>query len=361
MADHSQSSRPAEEPKNPDSHSKEAPKEELEVDAPEVLKQFDTFEVQDMDASKELLERRRKVKDQLKELDMDSKGESGAAAFSEEEGGGFLDILKEAGLGVRQFKFCCGGVLGVGLLALLIYGIVQWREGRDFSTDEPREVEDETQDPSEPSEGGQSRYPDDSLWAGMHLGDTGLEDDESLDAGEDLGLEGNGDDALQKHIHDFSKVYESAQVDVNELLNRSSDRREALQEYVQELNFYHRSALQSREVLLSEVETLTRAFSTVETNKDEREAVFFEELEELDAYASTAALDAFVGYGQELIRLRAHYFAREKLLAYYEQIIPYVENKLLDIELNEEALVKGIRVVEVEGSDLDLIESVSDL
>ncbi len=341
--------------------------EEVELaDSKEVLKQFDGFEVQDMPESNELLERRRKIKNQLKELDMEPNSEDVSAPFSEDEGG-LLDLLKEAGLGARQLRFCCGGVVVVLLVGLLIYGGSKLI-GSDFSffgsddgVTEPVASGDDDDDDDDTVTVTHNTYPDSTLWTGMDLGDPSQSDSGTTDAGEDIGLDGNSDDPLQKHINDFSKVYESAQVDVNEVMSKSSDRREALSDYVDELNFYYHLALQAQVEIQDESDTLSQSYDTVETNKNIQEDLFFTKLDDLDAYASTGALNSFVGYSQELIRLRAHYMAREKLLSYYEQVIPYIETKLHDIELNEEALVKGIRVVEVQGSDLNLIQSESDL
>lgn len=365
MADHPQNADDKEKVLKPEEEALPSEKKEaLELADAEVLKQFDAFEVEDMPESNELQERRRKIKNQLRDLDVETNADASAKAFSEEDEGGFLDILKEAGLGVRQLRFCLGGLFLLGLLSLLIYGGIRFFSGSDFSFDffeSDTSVEPPISNEDEGSNHTVNAYPDSTLWSGMDLGGLDSIDNETLDSGEDLGLEGNGDESLERHINEFSKMYEAAQVDVNELLNKSSNRREALQDYVDELNFYLHLGVQGREELQEESATLTRAFSTVEDRKNEKETLFFEKLDSLDAYASTAALNSFVGYSQELIRLRAHYLAREKLLSYYEQVLPYVETKIRDIGLNEEALVKGIQVVEVEGSGLNLIQQESDL
>lgn len=351
-------------PVGPEAEPKKEEKVEL-PDSKEVLKQFDAFEVEDMPESNELQERRRKIKNQLKELDMEPNREDASAAFEGDEEGGFLDILKEAGLGGRQIRFCCGGVVILALLGFLIYGGVKWIGSSDFSFDfwgdEPPSTEEPGGDDDDDDTTVSATYPDSTLWTGMSLGDPEQSDTGTTDAGEDIGLDGNSDEPLQDHINDFSKIYESAQVDVNALLNQSSDRREALNDYVDELNFYTHLALQNQADIQEESELLSRQFSVVESNKNEQESLFFDKIDVLDAYASTAALNSFVGFSQEMIRLRAHYMAREKLLSYYEQVIPYMQTKIRDIDLNEEALVKGIKVVEVEGSELNLIQTESDL
>lgn len=335
----------------------EKPSFELSSNA-EVLKNFDAFEVEDMPESNELQERRRKIKNQLKELEVDPRN-SGDEAFASDEEGGFLDILHEAGLGARQFKFCCGGVLVLLVFVGLLYGGFRLLTGVDWSF--PDFGGDEEPPVETPSEEDPSDVPDATLWLGMDLGATEFVNSGSTETGEDLGLSSNRDDSLQNHVNAFSRIYEAARTDVNELLNQSSNRREALEVYQNELLFYYQDALDAQAVLEQESTLLTKQYAAVEDEKNTQEALFFEELNSLDAYASTTALNAFVGYSQELIRLRAHTMARESLLSYYENLLPFVEAKIRDIELNEEALVKGIKVVEVDGSDLNLILNEEDL
>lgn len=328
-----------------------------------VLKEFDAFEVEDMPESNELQERRRKVKSRLQELDMEGVNSDAEASPFPDEEGGIMDLLREARLTPKQIFSCCGGLVFLAIVLGLIFGGWKWFGDLDFSTwfDSEEATEEDPEDET-PTDGDEDpTYSDDTVWAGVLLGDPESVNTEDTEVGESIGLDGNGDENLEKLINDFSKIYESAGVDVNELLNNSSDRREALQDYMEELRSLLYLAERDQEALQEEMDLLSEQFSTVEDEKADEEERFFTQLSELDAYATTSALDSFVEYSQEVVRLRAHYLAREQLLSYFEQTIPVIETKLLDIELNEEALVKGVKVIDVDGSDLDLIIDESAL
>ncbi len=323
-----------------------------------VLKEFDAFEVEEMPESNELQERRKKVKSRLQALEVDASPES-PEPFGVSEGS-IMDLLREARLTPKQVFSCCSvllifGVIGVFVFGNFSLGIPSWVES--WFDEEP---EDSTTDPDD-SEDPEISYTDESLLTGIFLGQAVSDEDQSTEAGEGLGSEAEVDENLQKWILDFSKLYESVGVDVNGLLNQSNDRREALADYLEELRALQYLAEQDVRALQEEMDLISEEFSLVERLRDEEEARFFEQLNDLNAYATGAALDSFVDYGQEVVRLRAHFLAREQLLDYFEQVLPFVETKIRDIELNEEALVKGVKVIEVDGSDLELIIDETDL
>ena len=151
------------------------------------------------------------------------------------------------------------------------------------------------------------------------------------------------------------------QVNVNELLAQSNERRDTLEEYQNELRFFLYSGEQNVEALEEESQSLVTRFEAKEEDKAASEERYFSELKDLDAYAAVAALEAFTQDAEEIVRLRAQYNARQKLLSYYEQVLAGMELRIRDIELNEEALIQGIQVVDLEGSDLDLIIDEEEL
>ncbi|MFA6024488.1 MAG: hypothetical protein WC777_04725 [Candidatus Gracilibacteria bacterium] len=321
------------------------------------LREMGGLEVATMPESNELQERRRKTKNRLQELsNMGPDGEKGEdSTFGEEDESGFMDLLKEANLSTRHLKFCCSGLFLVGLLIALIFGgraFWQWWKDRPEDAGTEEEVPEDT--PTEPEEESDF-FLDDSLLSGILVGEETAEDDPATEVGESLGdsLAGGGD--LGVFIRDFSSVYNALQVEVNGMLNQSTDRYDALQEYQNELAGLQGTAERNLERLTEERDALVEEFTAVDEAKAEQEDRFFTALEELNPAGAESALNAFIAHGENLVFLRAQFNAREKLISYYEQALEELDLRIRDIELNEEALVKGVQVVDIEGSNLNLI------
>lgn len=66
-------------------------------------------------------------------------------------------------------------------------------------------------------------------------------------------------------------------------------------------------------------------------------------------------LNDFVDVSQEQVEIKAQYQSRQKLYELIYNALLYLNARIEDVTLNKEALVKGVQVVDVRGSDLELI------
>jgi hypothetical protein len=350
------------------------------------LMQPGALEVEDMPESSELQERREKTKDLLQGMVSDDElNEEMTAAFSDDDSG-IMDLLSEANLSPRHLKFCCGGVGVLLVLAGIVWGAIRvvpmigdidfgdLLEGDEEPADEQDsgesqedDDEDDSDDSDEENDSGSgsssfdvSGFVDDNdfldvtIYSGVLMGEELTGDDGFTSASEDLGGTIT-DDALAQMIVDFSGMYELLQVDVQELLDQSGDRQETLDDFLHELRYGLYLGEQNLEQLESESRGLSSRYSDAEADKDVYEEHYFEKIRSLDAYGSVAALNAFVEASQDVVELKAQYQAREKLISYYDDLLVSLEARTADVEANEEALVKGVQVVDISGSDLDLI------
>lgn len=352
----------------PELQSQEGNKLDTSSDSKGVLDRLEdmgSLEVEDMPESNELQERRRKTKSRLQELsNIQNESEpTESNAFEDEEESGLMDLLREANLSPRHLKFCCGGILVVILLVALVFGgkaAFDWWQSRPDKPEVVEEDEPEVQEP-EKEDGEEESVVDSSILGSILVGEGTTEEDEATSVGENIGDNSDNSDDLSKYINDFAKIFASLEVDVNELLNQSSNRTDTLNDYVSELNYLSYLAAQNLASLEGESESLAEKFTAIEEQKEANELRFFTELQDLDAPAANTAFETFIDEGQDIVRLRAEFNARQKLISYYEQAVAILERRSLDIELNREALLKGVRVVEVEGSDLNLIIQEEDL
>ncbi len=274
-----------------------------------------------------------------------------------EEESGLFDLLREANLSTRHLKFCCGGVLGLFILVGLYFGGKALWNLWESRPDEP-DVEEPVEVPDDEEEAG---LLDPSILGGILVGEEEPDEDEALGAGQNLGEQETSEDAFTQSIIDFASLYEAMQVNVNELLAQSNERRDTLEEYQNQLHYFLYVGEQNMEALEEESQSLLTRFEAREEEKAAAEERYFSELKDLDAYAAVAALEAFTLDAEEIVRLRAQYNARQKLLSYYENVLASMELRVRDLDLNQEALIKGVQVVDIEGSDLDLIIDEDEL
>lgn len=316
------------------------------------------LEVEDMPESNELQERRKKTKSRLQEMAGMEQTESG----SDEDDGdtpGLMALLQEANLSGRHFKFCCGVVFVILVLVAMFFG---GRRVYDYYISRPATPEDLVVEDVTPDQGssdvvnGTGYSPQDaSLTTSFLLGTPTDRSDGSTQAGQDLGDFEVIQDLLADHMKNFVSLYQGMQVDVWDLLNHSTDRRGTLSDYSEELRYLAYQGRLDSESLRTESDALAQQYSSLETLKSEQEARFFQKMKDLDTYASLGALNQFTLKAQEVIALRAQFNARQKLISYLDATVLAAETRLKDIELNEEALVKGVKVVDLSGSDLNLI------
>ncbi|MFA4815328.1 MAG: hypothetical protein WC653_04515 [Candidatus Gracilibacteria bacterium] len=350
----------------PDSNESEQEVLDTDSNSKNVLDELEDaggLEVEDMPESNELQERRRKTKSRLKELSNVEGENADGDVFGEEEPG-VMDLLREVNLSARHLKFCCGGVLGIAILIGLFFGgrtLLNYWQGRSEGTPEEDGTTEGEQEQTGLRPGEDYSFLDPSILSGILVGEDEPEEDPATQAGENLGDTVGAGDALSMSINDFAKIFESLQVDVNEMLNQTSDRSGALKDYENELGYLIYLAEQNLEDLSKDSDNLVQQFTMVEETKAEQEARFFEKLSDLDTPAAIGALDTFIAEGEEIVRLRAQYNARQKLISFYEQALEVLKFRLNDIQLNEEALVKGVQVVDLEGSTLNLIIEENEL
>ena len=314
------------------------------------------LEVAEMKESLELKERRDQMKRKIQESATTTNEENfDASPPLLEVEGGLMSLLQEAGLSRRHLTFCCSGLLFLGVIVGAVFGVRTFLE-REVGPDvEPPQ---ETEDSSVVSH---SLRGDPSLDAAFLLSRYNDDLDPSLSVGEDLSQAFVAHDQFSLFVFELREHVNSLEVNVNELLNNSGERRRALRNYSENLGFLERRTEQNRESLLIQIDFLKVRLNEVQDEADGLENRFFELESELDAAQTSGALRTFIEASQRVVEVRATLRAYQDLLDQTDSVLEYSQIRRRDIELNEEALVKGVRVVEVEGSDLNLIIPEAEL
>jgi len=347
---------------NPEQEAKNEAAEEP-LPAMEIPHLDQPIEVAEMSESQELQRRRQSMRNKLEESSVMQ-----AADDSSEEGlfdsdGGLMDMLKEANLGPKHLRFCCGGVLVLLILPFGAFKAWQWWQARPdvVEVTTPAVVEQPVQT-DEPEVVVNTVPPDVSLQAAFIVGDANTELDIATQVGGSLGVPGEvGTEEFSGLIQEFKASFELMKVDVIALLDQAKDREAALNDYEEELGFRLFQAKENLTTLGEQMDDLQAKISALEPQKAESEDEFFTDLTDLDSFGTVASLDTFIGHSQQLVEFKADLQARAKLASFYQDLIPVMELRAKDIDLNREALVKGIQVVDIQGSDIELIIDESAL
>ncbi len=272
-------------------------------------------------------------------------------------------VLQDAGLTRKHVYFCCGGVFVLVILfAIVFFGVkffVGFMDGGDDIDDIDDVVDEVPVDvvPDDVVDDEGQVWVDGSLYGGILLGtDSAIEGQTGVAEGIDVGeVVDTYDDEYSYQIEHYGKVLNALEVDVNEYLNDFEDRTEGVDGLLVDLDELYEEGKE----IISDLEYEISEFEAVfEGNVDEKtlyEEEFFAELSVQDGDDAVTALNSFVEISQEQVDIKAQYKAREKLYELLYSSLLYLNARIDDITYNREALVKGVQVVDVRGSDLELI------
>lgn len=269
-------------------------------------------------------------------------------------------VLQDAGLTPKHIYFCCGGAVLLVILGLVGFFGVKFILGFVNSQDDRNDRDDQQTDTQvEVSVTDDEDYVwvDPSLYGGILAGtDMGLEGVAGVEEGVDAGqTETVSDDIMSYRIEHYGKIRNSLEVDINEYLNDFTDRSKAVDDLLEELQDLYDEGKDILYELEDEVEDYEVSFNTNLELKNYYEEEFFTELEAYDGDDAMENLNDFVDVSQEQVEIKAQYQSRQKLYELIYNALLYLNARIEDVTLNKEALVKGVQVVDVRGSDLELI------
>ncbi|MBD3270803.1 hypothetical protein GF376_04720 [Candidatus Peregrinibacteria bacterium] len=144
-------------------------------------------------------------------------------------------------------------------------------------------------------------------------------------------------------------------VDIYDLLNQSVDREDKLIEFIDQSKAIFTQGNTFRKQMNTEVDDLTISLNSLAPDKQRFEQDFFIALENLEGEKANLLLNSFVEVTQKQNELKAKVSALQKLLEYYEDILLKLQVRIRALETNFDALVEGIRVVNIPGANVDLV------
>lgn len=170
-----------------------------------------------------------------------------------------------------------------------------------------------------------------------------------------IGLRGKPLDRFGEYVLNLGDVQRALLLDVNEVLNKVTNRRQQLDKLVAEFSRLLDVTKEDEQLVIQEVDTLTPQVSEARTAKIDAQKVYGDSIKTLQPEASAQALATVVKRQQEEIDLQSRLAAFTQLKKYYVTADAKLTARVHDLKLNYEALLKGVVVFDVKGSDLNII------
>lgn len=158
-------------------------------------------------------------------------------------------------------------------------------------------------------------------------------------------------------LRDLQNIYD---VDVYQLLDLSVDRSGALERYLLEMNTLISEAdLMLNEILLI-MDDLEGLFTTTTIQRDNFELQFFSSAQALFGQEAYQNLDFFIASAKDASEIQAYFNAYKILRDMFINSLNVLKARYNDVFVNQEALIKGVRVFDVPDSDINAIIRLSN-
>ncbi|MBD3156851.1 hypothetical protein GF369_03410 [Candidatus Peregrinibacteria bacterium] len=168
-------------------------------------------------------------------------------------------------------------------------------------------------------------------------------------------------DRIGSYMNVLLRLHNAFSTDIHQLLDNSSDREEALQVHMIDLEDIYQESMETYRSINEEKDAIKVQFNSVTTQKEQLEEDFFVSLEQLEGNKSNDLLNSFIEVSKRQVELKAHYNALNKVSSLFDTALANMDARIKDMKLNREALIEGVQIVDIKGSDLDLIIEESDL
>lgn len=163
------------------------------------------------------------------------------------------------------------------------------------------------------------------------------------------------DDKLSFYVRSYRKVRNIFNTDLFSYLNGVEDRQKGYDNYLIQFKASNEQLKLAYNDLLSEISAFDTRLDQLERDVLQIENEFFASLDNLESEALPDQLDSFQNLVTRRDIVKSELKAREAIGLKIQGALPVIASKIEAIELNQDAFVKGVKVVEFQQVDLDLI------
>lgn len=185
---------------------------------------------------------------------------------------------------------------------------------------------------------------------------TGFSTDAAIGSSIIFGLdEPISEDAFVGYVSLLNDLRNAYNTDIYDYLDKSTDRQARLDEFIADFEDLNARGYDTFQQLTSDLQVLDVNFDAAVVERDIYEENFFTSLNAMEGNAALREFDNFLILEERVLTIKARFGAYEALREMYRRVLELTIPRLEDIKANEEALVEGIRVFDVPGSDIDAI------
>ena len=156
------------------------------------------------------------------------------------------------------------------------------------------------------------------------------------------------------HLNLISRMKNIYNTELYEYLDKFTDRSKALNDHINELGSIINEADSAMIQLDNELGSMETQYDTMTSTRDVHENEFFQFLNALNGSGAYSELQIFLEYSRYAAEIKANFNAKKTIFSMIDNVLEFLKPRYEDISLNKEALIEGIHVVDVKGSDIDI-------
>lgn len=170
-----------------------------------------------------------------------------------------------------------------------------------------------------------------------------------------IGFQQRQESRLGEYIKIYRDLRNVFNTDLFAYLSVVNDREASFESYLLSLRGNYEKALIAINDLQVEINEYNQRLNSLDDDLDQIEGQFFGEVEALNASRVDELLVVFQELGRKEVVLTSELRARQAVLDRFNGVETIVADRITAIELNKDAFVKGVQVVDYRNIDLDLI------
>ncbi|MDP4007986.1 MAG: hypothetical protein Q8P68_02225 [Candidatus Peregrinibacteria bacterium] len=163
------------------------------------------------------------------------------------------------------------------------------------------------------------------------------------------------DENIVKYVNILSRIRVLYETNIQAMLNSSNDRNRTLNSFISDMKLMSAEAGSSILIIKDRKVVLQGEFDAITAKKQIEEDEYFANLSANNPQATSDHLVVFTELAKQSVDIRARYRALDKIEEYMQRFLDAIDVRIRDVEFNREALIKGVKVIDVQGSDIDLI------